>query len=88
MVIGITILDTDRIKCRPSMLQQPADRPVLLCRLYVLAGQNPFLSVSSLSPIQGVISSLVREYPPRRPNWVFPYLDADIPADEPHGNQG
>jgi glyoxylase-like metal-dependent hydrolase (beta-lactamase superfamily II) len=40
MPISISIIQTGKIKCRPSMLQQPADRPIWLRRLHVLTDRS------------------------------------------------
>jgi glyoxylase-like metal-dependent hydrolase (beta-lactamase superfamily II) len=40
MSISISIIQTGQIQCRPSMLQQPADRPVWLRRLRVLSDRS------------------------------------------------
>jgi glyoxylase-like metal-dependent hydrolase (beta-lactamase superfamily II) len=40
MAISISIIQTGKIQCRPSMLQQPADRPVWLRRLRVLMDRS------------------------------------------------
>ncbi len=40
MSISIRIIETGKIQCRPSMLQQPADRPIWLRRLRVLSDRS------------------------------------------------